>query len=61
MSKKRVSYTSSFKAKVVLAAVRREGTISQIASRFKVHPQMVTKWKAQFVANIEGIFRDGRS
>jgi hypothetical protein len=22
---------------------------------------MVTKWKAQFVANIEGIFRDGRS
>ncbi|MDR1267944.1 MAG: IS3 family transposase, partial [Planctomycetaceae bacterium] len=46
MSKNRVRYSSSFKAKVALAAYKQESTISQLASHFQVHPQVVTKWKA---------------
>jgi hypothetical protein len=54
------SYSSPFKAKVAFAAYKQESTISQFASHFKVHPQVVSKWKTQLLANIEEVFRDGR-
>jgi transposase-like protein len=60
MSKKRISYSSSFKAKVALAAVRQEKTISQLSSQFHVHPNQIGKWKALLLDNIEILFRDGR-
>jgi transposase-like protein len=44
------------KAKVALEALQGQKTISQIAQEFKIHPQMVTKWKASFVsAGTEGL------
>ncbi|MDR0609357.1 MAG: IS3 family transposase, partial [Planctomycetaceae bacterium] len=46
MSRKRLVYSSSFKAKVALAAVKQDRTISELASHFKIHPQLVAKWKS---------------
>jgi transposase-like protein len=60
MVSKRVNYTSSFKAKVALAAVKGEFTMSQLSSHFKVHPQVISKWKSHLVSNIESVFQDGR-
>jgi transposase-like protein len=60
MSRSRVSYSPSFKAKVVLASLKQDQTISQVASHFKVHPQVITKWRRQFLTNIETVFHDGR-
>jgi transposase-like protein len=60
MSKKRINYSSSFKAKVALAAVRQERTISQLSSQFQVHPNQISKWKSVLLANLETLFRDGR-
>jgi transposase-like protein len=60
MSKKRTTYTSSFKAKVALAAVKPDKTIAQLAAQFNVHPQVVAKWKAQLLDNIASVFEDGR-
>jgi transposase len=60
MSKKRVCYSPSFKAKVALAAFKQELTLSQLSSHFQVHPQVIKKWKSHLVTHIEQLFQDGR-
>ena len=39
MSKKRTQYSSEFKAKVALAAIREDETIAQLAARYGIHPR----------------------
>jgi transposase-like protein len=60
MVKKRNTYSAAFKAKVAVAAVKQEKTISQLAAQFKVHPLVVSKWKSQLLTRSEEIFQDGR-
>ncbi len=40
MSRKRRQYSSDFKAKVALAALKGDQTISELAARFEVHPPL---------------------
>ena len=54
MAKKK--YNSEFKAKVAMAAIKREETTSQIASRFGVHPAQVRQWKRQLLENASVVF-----
>jgi transposase-like protein len=60
MSKKRITYTAAFKAKVALAAQKQDKTISQLAAQFKIHPNIIARWKSQLLDNAEDIFQDGR-
>jgi transposase-like protein len=61
MSKKRTNYTAPFKAKVALAAIRQEKTLSQLAAQFKVHPVAIAKWKARLLEQAADVFVDGRT
>jgi transposase-like protein len=61
MGKKRMTHTAAFKAKVALAAQKQDKTISQLAAQFKVHPTVVSRWKAQLLDNAETIFQEGRT
>jgi len=45
MSNKRKQYSPEFKAKVALAAIQNDETIAELASRFGVHPTMISNWK----------------
>ncbi len=56
MSRKRRQYSSDFKAKVALAAVKGEQTTSEIAARFEIHPTMVSQWKRELLENATGVF-----
>jgi transposase len=60
MSKKRITHSAAFKAKVALAAHRQDKTISQLAAQFNVHPTVISKWKAQLLDNVATLFQDGR-
>ncbi|MGY3116110.1 transposase-like protein [Bradyrhizobium sp. S3.14.4] len=40
----RRNHTPAFKAKVALAAVKRDRTIAQLAEHFDVHPNQITAW-----------------
>ena len=52
----RKKYSPSFKAKAALEALKAEETISQIASRFEVHPNLVTKLKKALQDEAASIF-----
>jgi len=43
----RTKRTSEFKAKVALAAIRGDQTVTELASLYKVHPNQITIWKRQ--------------
>jgi transposase-like protein len=61
MPKKRTTHTPMFKAKVALAAVRQDKTLSQLAAQFKVHPTAIAKWKARLLEQAADVFIDGRA
>lgn len=58
---KRRNFSNDFKAKVALSAIRGDGTMAELASRYDIHPNMITKWKRQALAGMkEGFGRDAQ-
>jgi len=53
---RRKRYSAEFKAKVALEAIRGEQTISELASRYELHPNMITNWKRQAIDNMAAVF-----
>ncbi len=43
---KRKQHAPEFNAKVALEALKGEETVSELASRFGVHPTMINQWKS---------------
>jgi transposase len=60
MSKKRNRYSPEFKAKVALAALKNEETMSELSARFGVHPTMISNWKRTLLENASEIYDKGR-
>jgi len=56
MSTTRKQHSAAFKAQVVLEALREAKSISQIASEHQLHPNLVTKWKQEAVAQLPAVF-----
>lgn len=57
MSKmKRKRYSAEFKAKVALEALRGEVTIADLATKYGVHPNMITHWKKQATDGMVDVF-----
>jgi transposase len=57
----RRNHTPAFKAKVALAAIKGDRTVTQLAEQFDVHPNQVTSWKAQLEGSAAGVFGPGGS
>ncbi len=56
MSKKRRNHSAEFKAKVALAALKGDKTLSELAQQFDVHPNQITQWKQQVVDHVSQLF-----
>ena len=56
MADQRKRYSATLKAKVALEAIKGQRTVSEIASEFGVHPNLITKWKKQAVDQLPGVF-----
>lgn len=53
---KRKSHSPEFKSKVALAAIREEGSLSELSSRFGVNANMISKWKKKALCGFKDIF-----
>ena len=60
MSKRR-QFSSDFKAKVALEAIRGELTLVQIAKKHDVHPNMIAGWKRQLTQDAASLFVRGKA
>lgn len=56
MNKKRNNYTNAEKSKVVLEVLKEERTLNEIASNYGVSPQLVSRWKSEFIENMPIVF-----
>lgn len=52
----RRNHTPAFKAKVALAALKGEKTLSELAQFFDVHPNQITTWKGQLLEGAAEVF-----
>ena len=52
----RRNHTPAFKAKVALAAIKGEKTLSELAELFDVHPNQIATWKAQLLDGAAEVF-----
>jgi transposase-like protein len=56
VTKKRKKYSSQFKFKVALEAVKGQTTINEIASSNNIHPNQVSTWKKQLLVEGPTVF-----
>jgi transposase-like protein len=59
MKQTRRKFSAEFKAKVALAAIKEQETMSELAKRFEINPVMISRWKAEFISNMAAAFKSG--
>ena len=60
MGKQRRQFSGEFKAKVAVEAIKGQRTIQEMASTYRIHPNQITSWKKQLIAEAAEIFSGGR-
>src|SRR5690554_7066995 len=56
MRNKRRTFSASFKAKVAIEAIKEQSTMQDLASKYKLHANQISKWKAEFLVNASSVF-----
>ena len=60
MKRKRRTFTPEIKSKIALEAMKGEKTINEIAQLYDVHPNQVSLWKGEMIANAPSAFDRGK-
>ena len=55
----RRKFTSKFKTKVVLEALKERQTVKELAQKFVITPQQIGTWKRDFLKEADTVFSKG--
>jgi putative transposase len=56
VSKSRRKFSSEQKFQIVIEVLKGERQISKIAAQYQMHPNQISNWKKQFLANGANVF-----
>ena len=56
MRKTRRKFSNEFKARVSIEALKERHSLSELAERFEIHPNQISKWKKDFLENASAVF-----
>lgn len=56
MKKTRRKFTGAFKAKVAIEALKERESLAELSKHFEVHPNIISKWKREFLQNSSHVF-----
>ena len=56
MRKTRRKFTSEFKSKVAIEALKERCSLSELAERFELHPNQISQWKQEFLEKSKDVF-----
>jgi len=60
MKAKRRKFSGAFKAQVAIEALKERETLAELSKRFEVHPNMISKWKQEFLEHSSEVFEKKR-
>jgi len=52
----RRKFSADFKACVVIEALKERNTLEEIARKYELHPNQISSWKKEFLANAAAAF-----
>lgn len=56
----RRKFTSKFKTKVVLEALKERHSLAELAQKYQLHPTQISTWKRDFLNSAEQVFESGK-
>jgi transposase-like protein len=56
MKAKRQKHSGAFKAKVAIEALQERETLSELAKKYELHPNQISRWKKEFLERAPQIF-----
>ena len=57
MKAKRKKHSATFKAKVAIEALQERETLSEIARKYELHPNQISRWKSEFLERAPELFQ----
>ena len=56
MKRTRRKFTSGFKARVAIEALKERESLAELSKRYEIHPVMISKWKMEFLEKSASVF-----
>ncbi len=56
----RRKFTSSFKTKVVLEAIKERSSLAELAQKYELQPTQISAWKKDFLESASDVFESGK-